>query len=169
MKSRNLTRLLIAACVSCVASITSATAVQAQTTTTHGAGSVGVSSDDVSAVATQLRAFGEVRGGIRYFVEGAWAEVSAGNSDAFGAAYPYGNRVQVIEAYGERMFQPRGMLVGIRAGRFRTPFGISSGSDYAYTGFLRAPLVRYDGYFALSNDFLEHGADLVVGVPQLTV
>jgi hypothetical protein len=67
------------------------------------------------------------------------------------------------------MFQPRGMLVGIRAGRFRTPFGISSGSDHAYAGFLRAPLVRYDGYFALSNAFLEHGADLVVGIPQLTV
>jgi hypothetical protein len=61
------------------------------------------------------------------------------------------------------------MLMGIRAGRFRPPFGISGGSDHAYTGFLRAPLIRYDGYFALSNEFLEHGADLVVGIPQLTV
>jgi hypothetical protein len=165
----NRTSLLIAAFVSGVVSIASATAIHAQTVTTEEAVSVGVSSDNVFAVATQLRAFGEVRGGIRYFVEGAWAEASGGASDAFGAAYPYGNRVQAIEAYGERMFQPHGMIVGIRAGRFRPPFGISSGSDHAYTGFLRAPLVRYDGYFALSNDFLEHGADLVVGVPQLTV
>jgi hypothetical protein len=89
-------------------------------------------------------------------------------SDAFGAAYPYGNRLQVVEAYGERMFRPRDALVSIRAGRFRTPFGISSGSDHAYSGFTRAPLVRYDGYFALSNNFLEHGADVMVGVPRLS-
>ena len=50
-------------------------------------------------------------------------------------------------------------LVGIRAGRFRTPFGISTRSDHAYTGFMRAPMIRYDDYFALSNNFLEHGAD----------
>src|SRR5207248_2068319 len=29
-------------------------------------------------------------------------------------------------------------------------------------------LIRYDGYFALSNNFLEHGAEVVVGVPRLT-
>jgi hypothetical protein len=164
----NLARLLIVA-VGCVLPIAGATTVQAQTITTEGAVSVGVSSDNVSAVAMQLRAFGEVRGGIRYFVEGAWAEASADTSDAFGAAYPYGNHVQAIEAYGERIFEPHGMIVGIRAGRFRPPFGISNGSDHAYTGFLRAPLVRYDGYFALSNEFLEHGTDFVVGIPELTV
>jgi hypothetical protein len=169
MKAGSLPKLVFVTCIGCLEPMASATVAQAQTITTEGAVSAGVSSDNVSAVATQLRAFGEVRGGIRYFVEGAWADASAGNSDAFGAAYPYGNRVQVIEAYGERIFLLRGMLVGIQAGRFRTPFGISSGSDHAYTGFLRAPLVRYDGYFALSNDFLEHGADIVVGVPQLTV
>jgi hypothetical protein len=74
-----------------------------------------------------------------------------------------------MEAYGERTFQPGGFLVGVRAGRYRTPFGISSGSDQAYMGFLRAPLIRYDNYFALSNNFLEHGADIIVGVPRLTL
>ncbi len=77
--------------------------------------------------------------------------------------------MQVIEAFGERMFRPGNSLVGVRAGRYRTPFGISGRGDYAYSGFLRAPLIRYDGYFALSNNFLEDGADLIVGVPQLYV
>jgi hypothetical protein len=30
-------------------------------------------------------------------------------------------------------------------------------------------LMRYDGYYALSNSFLEHGVSLTVGVPALTV
>ena len=130
---------------------------------------VGISSDDLSAVATQLRAFGELGAGVRFMGEGSWATRSGDESDAFGAGYPYDKRLQVIEAYGERTFQPGRLLVGVRAGRYRTPFGISSGSDQAYTGFLRAPLIRYDDYFALSNNFLEHGVDLIVGVPRLTL
>src|SRR6185503_8208256 len=56
-----------------------------------------------------------------------------------------------------------------KGGRYRTPFGISSGSEHGYTGFLRAPLIRYEGYFAISNNFLEHGITIVAGVPRLTV
>ena len=125
--------------------------------------------EKISAAAVQLRAFGDVKAGIRFFTEAAWAARSDEVSDVFGAAYPYANRVQVIEAYGERLFRPRNAVVAVRAGRYRTPFGISNASDHGYTGFLRAPLIRYDGYFALSNNFLEHGADLVAGVPRLTV
>ena len=129
----------------------------------------GYSTDEVAAVATQLRAFGDVKGGIRYFLETAWARRTDKDTDAFAAAYPYGGHAEVIETYGERLFTPRKGLVGIRAGRYRTPFGIAGRSDHAYSGFLRAPLVRYDDNFALSNTFLEHGADLMVGVPQLYV
>ena len=71
--------------------------------------------------------------------------------------------------YGERVFQPAGKLVAVRAGRFRPPFGIYNASDHAYMGFLRAPLIRYDSNFALSNNFLEHGAAVTAGVPWLTV
>jgi hypothetical protein len=130
---------------------------------------VGASTENVAAAATQVRAFGEAAGGVRFMGEAAWAARSAGETDAFGAAYPYANRAQVIEAYAERTFQPGPFLVGIRGGRYRTPFGISSGSDHAYNGFLRAPLIRYDDYYALSNNFLEHGGDVIVGVPQLTL
>jgi len=138
--------------------------------TTEAALSTGVSTEaHISAAAAQLRAFGDVTAGIRFFTEAAWATRSDDDSDVFGAAYPYTNRFQVIEAYGERLFQPRHAVVGVRAGRYRTPFGISNASDHAYTGFLRAPLIRYDEYFALSNNFLEHGAAVVAGVPRLTV
>ena len=126
--------------------------------TSEAAITTGVTTEEQSAAAaTQVRVFGDAAAGVRYFGEVSWAARSgAGNdADAFGSAYPYGNRVQVIEAYGERMFRPSGRIFGVKAGRYRTPFGISNGSDYAYSGFLRAPLMRYDGYFALSNDFLE--------------
>jgi hypothetical protein len=85
----------------------------------------GVSSDnETSVVATQLRAFGEVGPQIRYYAEAAWAASSDAESGAFGAAYPYGNRAQIIEAYAERVFQPPGTLVDVRAGRYRPPFGM---------------------------------------------
>jgi hypothetical protein len=144
--------------------------LRAQSVTTEAAVSTGMSTEDnVSAAALQLRAFGDVKAGVRYFAETAWATRSGDDTDAFGAAYPYANRVQVIEAYGERLFRPGNAVLSVRAGRYRTPFGISSGSDHGYTGFLRAPLIRYDGYFALSNNYLEHGGDVVAGVPRLTL
>lgn len=129
----------------------------------------GYTSDEAGAFATQVRAFGDAPLGLRVFAEAAWAGRSETDesTDAFGAAYPYGNRVQVIEAYAERLFHPGPAMVGFRAGRYRTPFGIYARGDYAYAGFLRAPLIRYDGYYALSNNFLEHGAELIVGLPQL--
>jgi hypothetical protein len=144
-------------------------AVRAQSLTTEATMSTGASTEDIAAGAVQVRAFGEVASGIRFFAEGAWAARSEAESDAFGAAYPYANRVQVIEAYGERIFRPRGGLVGVRGGRYRAPFGISAGSDHGYIGFLRAPLIRYDGYFAMSNNFLEHGGAVLVGVPGATL
>jgi hypothetical protein len=156
--------------VVCVGCVLQAHLAHAQAITAEGAVTSGASSDGgTSVVATQLRAFGEVGPHIRYYAEAAWAASSDADSGAFGAAYPYGNRVQIIEAYGERMFRPLGKIVDLRAGRFRPPFGISSASDQAYVGFLRAPLIRYDDNFALSNNFLEQGAAVVVGVPQLTL
>jgi len=131
--------------------------------------SAGASTDEVAAAALQVRAFGELGAGIRYLAEGAWAGRSADRHDAFDTAYPYDNTLQVIEAYVERTFVPGPMLLSVRGGRYRPPFGISSASDQAYMGFLRAPLVRYADYFALSSTFLEHGADVVTGVPQASV
>jgi hypothetical protein len=131
----------------------------------------GYTTDSAGALATQLRAFGEAPFGLRVFAEAAWATRGETDSatDAFGAAYPYGNHIQVIEAYAERLFRPGPGLIGFRAGRYRTPFGIYTRGDYAYAGFLRAPLIRYDGYFALSNSYLEHGAEVIAGIPQLYI
>jgi hypothetical protein len=140
-----------------------------QSVTVEADVTAGYSTDDIGAVATQVRAFGDLKAGVRFYVEGAWARRSDKETDAFAAAYPYGSRVEAIETYGERLFTAGRGLVGIRAGRYRTPFGIASRSDHAYAGFLRAPLIRYDDYYALSNTFLEHGADLIVGMPALYV
>jgi hypothetical protein len=125
--------------------------------------------DQVTALAAQVRLFGELKPKLRFNFEGTWAHRSDDDGDAFGAAYPYNGRVQASEAYGERMFQRGSALVAVRGGQYRSPFGIYSRSDYAYTGFLRAPLLRYDGYWALSNNFLERGVDVTVGTPRLYV
>jgi hypothetical protein len=160
--------LVLAACVACLAP---ARLAHGQSIVAEAAVTGGFSTDEVAAAAAQFRVFGGVKGGIRFFGETAWARrwKSDEESDSFGAAYPYTNRVQIIEAYGERMFRPGKALVGLRGGRFRTPFGIYNGSDHAYSGFLRAPLIRYEQYSPLSNNFLEHGVDLVAGIPQLTI
>jgi hypothetical protein len=123
----------------------------------------------VSAFATQIRSFGELRPGLRFFVEGVLGNRSDEGSDAFEAVYPYGGGVKTMEVYDEQLFTPKRALVGFRAGRYRPPFGIYNRSDYAYSGLLRAPLVRYDGYFALANTFLEQGVDVIAGIPQLNV
>jgi hypothetical protein len=161
MKTRRFVPLAIALCLA---------AVQAagQSITTEAAMTAGASTDSVLAAATQLRAFGETPFRIRYYVETAWARTGS-ESDAFGAAYPYEGPLQPIETYGEWYSDSTRAVAVVRAGRYRTPFGISSASDHAYNGFLRAPLIRYDGYYALSNNFLEHGVDILAGVPQLTV
>lgn len=144
----------------------------AQTVSVEADVTAGYSNDEtenIGAASTQLRTFGDLKRGVRFFAEASWADHSYDQSDAFGAAYPYTGQVTLMEAYGERLFRPGGAMIGVKAGRYRTPFGIYSRSDYAYSGLSRAPLVRYEGYFALANTFLEQGAAVVVGVPQLNV
>jgi hypothetical protein len=74
-----------------------------------------------------------------------------------------------METYVERTFRPSNGLLGIRAGRYRLPFGISGRSDHAYNGFVRAPLIRYGSYWGLSNTFMEAGVDVMAGTPSLYV
>ena len=155
--------------VVCLSAATAASA-PAQSLVTEVDFTTGYSSEDnLKAVAAQLRLFGDVGSGIRFNVEGTWARRSAQGGDQFGAAYPYGDRVQLSEAYAERTFQRGQGLVGVRLGQYRTPFGISGRSDYAYGGFLRAPLLRYEGYWSVTNNFLERGVDVIVGTPRLSV
>lgn len=131
--------------------------------------SAGSSSQETAGAAAQARFFGRTIGDVRFFVEAALAADGGEESDAFSAAYPYESGAYLIEAYGERLFELGAFVAGARGGRFRTPFGIYNRGDFAYTGFLRAPLIRYDGYFALSNNYLEHGAAAFVGTPHLFV
>jgi hypothetical protein len=144
----------------------------AQSTTWNAEADVtgGYSSEDSTrAGSTQLRLFGETKSRIRFHVEGTWANRTATHSDQFGAAYPYNGTARLSEAYAERTFHRGSSFVIVRGGQYRSPFGISSRSDNGYSGFLRAPLMRYDGYWALSNNFLERGANIVAGKSWLTV
>jgi len=141
--------------------------------TTEADVTLGTSTADVSAAGTQLRLFGTMPRDWRFFVEGTWADTwgtEADESDAFGAAYPYDRRVRPMELYVEKTVMPTAghrAMWGTRIGRYRTPFGLYTRSDHAYTGFLRAPLIRYGGYWAISNDFLETGASVVAGTPRV--
>ena len=162
MKARGLA-VLLGLCVA----VTPATA---QPLSMEFDGTAGFSTEgETAAGAAQLRVFGDVARDYRVNVEATWADRSADVSDAFGAAYPYGGRVSLSEAYVERLFRRDALLVGVRAGQYRTPFGIYSRSDYAYQGFLRAPLIRYDEYWSISNNFLERGVNVVAGGSRLQV
>lgn len=122
--------------------------------------------DTMGAAAAQVRVFGDTPSRIRFNVEGTWADRSSRETDAFGAAYPYGGRLQVSEAYGERTWARGATRTAVRVGQYRSPFGIFDRSDYAYSGLWRAPLMRYDGLWGVNNNFLERGADVAVGVPH---
>jgi hypothetical protein len=127
----------------------------------------GVTTDQVSVGSTQGRLFGELPW-FRYFAEGTWTGTASRDghqSEAFSGAYPYEGPPRVMDAYAEHLFEHRSFVASIRGGRFRTPFGIHSASDHAYSGFLRAPLIRYEGYWALTNTLFEHGVNAMAGTP----
>jgi hypothetical protein len=128
---------------------------------------VGHSTEGVHAAGAQVRLFGEGPKQWRFFAEASWADVWGPPSDAFGSAYPYNHRLRPVEVYAEKTAHAERFLTGVRVGRFRTPFGIYSRSDHGYAGFLRAPLIRYGGYWAVSNNFIEGGVSAIAGVPQL--
>ena len=143
-------------------------AASAQTVNAEVSVTTGATTESVKAGATQGRVFGETPW-LRYYVEGAWAKMAGPESDAFGAAYPYEGGLTPMEMYVEKVFQGERFLGGVRGGRFRTPFGIYATSDHAYGGFIRAPMIRYENCWALSNTFLEHGVNLVAGTSWLQV
>jgi hypothetical protein len=130
---------------------------------------VGATTERSAAGAVQFRLFGPIKGDWRIYLEGSWAGVTRPESTAFGTAFPYDHHLWPMEMYAEKMFRPANGLFGIRLGRYRTPFGISGRSDHAYSGFTRAPLIRYGGNYALSNTALETGASILVGTPALSV
>src|SRR5262245_32639201 len=154
--------LAAAIAILCAASTAAAQEVTGEVSLTGGA-----SSDSVTIGAPQARMFGEVPL-LRVFAEGTWTTMRGGaDSVAFSTAYPYGGPARPMEVYAERLLRSGRFVGSVRAGRFRTPFGIYSASDHAYTGFLRAPLVRYEGYWALQNTFLEHGVNVMGGTSFL--
>lgn len=145
-----------------------ATLAHAQTVAVELTQSTGVSSEDITFAGTQARVLAEPWRGWRLTAEASWGERSRQVSDVFGTAYPYGGRLDAIEAFAE-WFRRGDGLRAVRAGRYRTPFGLSSASDHAYVGYLRPPLIRYPRYYALSNGYLEHGVDVLAGAGPVSL
>ena len=141
----------------------------AQSITAETDVTVGSSSQGVQAAATKLRAFGELPAHWRFYIDATLVTRRGPESDVFGAAYPYEPGLTPMEAYVERTEVSDGWLIGARIGRYRTPFGIYDRSDYGYTGLVRAPLIRYSEYWALSNNYMETGASLIAGTTWLSV
>jgi hypothetical protein len=144
-------------------------AAAAQTLAVQAQEAVGASTESITGGAAQVRVLGELANGLRLDVDVTWGARSHDGSDVFGTAYPYDGQPQVVDAYVEYL-RPLGRgLRGVRAGRYRTPFGIWAAGDHGYLGFLRPPLVRYGGYYALSSGYLEHGVAVTVGVPRASL
>ena len=155
------------AAIACAAVLVAAGgSASAQSLHTDVSITAGASTEEVGSGSTQARVFGDAFG-MRVYLEGAWGTVRGPKSDAFGAAYPYSGRPHLMEMYAEKLLRGERFLASMRGGRFRTPFGIHAASDHAYVGFLRAPLIRYSGSHALSNTFLEVGANVMVGTSWL--
>jgi hypothetical protein len=129
--------------------------------------SAGASTEDVRAGSVQARLFGANAADWRFFGEVNWGDTGSDTSDAFSGAYPYDGSFRVTELFVEKTFRPRGYLLGMRGGRYRTPFGLSARGDHAYSGFTRAPLIRYGKDFALANTWFEGGLDVIAGRPAL--
>ncbi len=145
------------------------TPAAAQSLTREIDATVGATTEQSAAGSVQFRLFGPVRNDWRIYLDGSWAGMTRAESTAFGTAFPYDHRPWPMEMYAEKTFRPGHRLFGIRLGRYRMPFGISGRSDHAYSGFTRAPLIRYGGNYALSNTALEAGASILAGTPALSV
>ncbi len=153
---------LAGAAIAVAAGVASAQSITAEADLTAG-----VSTENVRAGSTQARLFGATASDWRFLSEISLAATSGHPSDAFNAAYPYNGRLHAMELFVEKTFHRRAYIVGFRAGRYRTPFGIYTRGEYGYSGFVRPPLIRYGRDFALSNTSLEAGVDLMAGIPQL--
>lgn len=153
----------------CCIGIVGVQVAEAQSLTGEADVTVGQSTERSTAGGVQFRLFGPVKADWRIHLEGSWAGVTNDTSTAFGTAFEYDRYFRPMEAYAEKMFRPGNQLFGVRLGRYRTPFGISSRSDHAYSGFTRAPLIRYGGNYALSNTSLETGASVLAGTPAFSI
>ena len=154
-------------CFLIVAAFTGIRNVNAQSAAAEATFTAGASTDNVAVGASQVRTFGEFRGW-RFYGDASFATRNESESDAFGAAYPYEPKVSLLELKLERTEIKGRRLLGVRVGRYRTPFGIYSGSDQGYVGFTRAPLMRNSYYWALSNNYLETGGTVIAGTTWLS-
>ena len=63
----------VRAAILCVLALTPPSRVFGQTVNVDVSQTVGYSTDDVTAAATQVRGFGELKSGVRFMAEASWA------------------------------------------------------------------------------------------------
>ena len=141
---------------------------QAQSVTAEADVTVGHSTENIDAAAAQLRLFGSVK------ADGGSTGRSPGRRCRRARRTRSARPIPTTGSSGPSRRTPRRCstrreLVGLRPGDTVRRSASSSQSDQAYSGFLRAPLIRYGDYFALSNTFLESGADFLAGTSSLFV
>src|SRR5579885_2523683 len=119
--------LLLALTVACAAGTLLPNAA-AQTLSVETDVTAGATTENIAAGATIMRAFGDIHGW-NYYGDASWAVRRGPESDAFGAAYPYEPKARLLELKLEKTEVKGERLLGVRLGRYRTPFGIYSGSD----------------------------------------
>ena len=154
--ARQLTTFISAVAITLLINATAREAA-AQSLTTEAAVTAGASTENVAAAATQLRAFGDVGGGWRFYGDASWAATRGNASDAFGAAYPYDSKPRLMELKVEKTLASEQRVLGVRMG-IPNPFGIYSGSDQGLYGFPASSTDSYSYHWALSNNYLETGA-----------
>jgi hypothetical protein len=128
----------------------------------------GGTTQGIAAAAAQFRVFGELPRGIRFYGDVTSAASRGPESDVFGAAYPYEPGLRPMELFVEKTSVRGRRLLGVRAGRYRTPFGLYGRGDHGYTGFLRAPIIRYSDYWTLSNNYMELGISAIAGTTRVS-
>jgi hypothetical protein len=151
-----------------LASLLAVTPAAAQTLTVEADATAGISTEDTRVVSTQARLFGSTAGDWRYYGDVSIGAAWGNQTDAFSSAYPYDRKFRPIETYIEKVFHPGGAILAVKGGRYREPFGIHGRGEHGYSGFTRAPLIRYGQAFALSNTFLCAGGDAVFGAPHIS-
>ena len=120
-----------------------------------------------SALGTQARALAETASGLRFSIEAAWAARSDTSSDVFGAAYPYANRLQVIEAFAERTFLRMEGCSASGPAAFEPRSASPAEAITTIWDFIAHRSSDTTG--ATRSRTTEHGVDVVAGVPRLSV
>ena len=160
----------IAAVLTVLAALPAGASAQTATVSTEADVTVGYSSEDaVSASAAQVRMFGETPSRLRFNVEGTWGNRSSNTTDAFGAASGIpaasSSAKPTSSAWLSASRRPTASGSASIAARSGTPVPATTPTRGSF-----APRsMRDHGYWAVTNNFLERGVDLMAATQRFSI